>query len=210
MTPPPWQNEQAVAAFVAAELEELRSEIDRLAWTRPWFVPTEPPDLVAMAALVTMENRMVVYLPDREREAIGAALRGDLEPLVDLIRPLHHPPEFHFPDAINPAVKHLSPDTWEIVAQFLTGERNLKTGRRRGEPGRPVQSVEQRRADNPVHRAADEFRVIFIILKRHFPNRSRNEIEYRGAKIAAERNGARHETLLRHLARSARDPRRIS
>jgi hypothetical protein len=111
---------------------------------------------------------------------------------------------------MNAEVNRLSPDAWEIVAQFLSGERNLKTGRKRGEPGRPVQSVAQRRADNPVHRAADKFRVIFIILKRRFPNRSRNEIEYRAAKIAAERNGARHETLLRHLARSARDPRRIS
>jgi hypothetical protein len=169
MTLPRWENERSVAAFVAVQLDELRSEIDRLAWTRPWFVPTEPPDLVAMAALVTMENRMVVNLPEKEEQAVTAALRGDLKLLVDLIRAWHHPPEFHLRDEINPAVKNLSPDTWEIIAQFLTGERNLQTGRRRGEPGRPVQSVEQRRADNPVHRAADEARVIIAILKRHYP-----------------------------------------
>jgi hypothetical protein len=158
-----------------------------------------------MAHLVLMEVGMVPRSMSPEEEAVERALRGDLEMLANLIRPSNFPPEFDISDDWE-----LSPATREIVAEFLTGERNLKTGRRRGEPGRAVQSVEQRRAQNRVHRAADEARIIIVILKRHYPSRSRDKILDRAAKIAAERNGARHETLLRHLGRSARDPRRIS
>jgi hypothetical protein len=163
--------------------------------------PSEPPELVAMLNLIDMEiSEQADYV--REEEALAAAQRGDLRPLVNLIRP--------WGAEINPIVKFLNPPTWQIISEFLTGERNLKTGRRRGEPGRPVQSVEQRRAQNPVHRAADEARVIIAILKRHYPNRSRDDVEYLAAKIAAERNGAQLRPLLRHLGRAASDPRRIS
>ena len=205
MTLPRWENEQAVAAFVAAQLEELRRECESWAWELSEHMPTEPPELVAIAHLVLMETGMAPRSMSYEEEAVQRALRGDLRMLADLIRPGCYPPEENISDDLE-----LSPATREIVAQFLTGERNLKTGRRRGEPGRPVQSFEQRRAHNPVHRAADQARVIILILKRHYPNRSRNEIEYRAAKIAAERNGSRYKTLLRHLARSARDRRRIT
>ena len=82
--PPSWNDESAVAKLVAAELEELRLEVDRLAWTTsPWEFPTEPQDLVEMGKLVERENRM----PDEEEQACEAALRGDLMPLVNLLTP---------------------------------------------------------------------------------------------------------------------------
>jgi hypothetical protein len=130
-----WQNERAVAAFVASQLEELRSEVERLSWTRPSFVPTEPPDLVAMTALVMMENQMAVNLPEREQEAVAAALRGDLKPLADLIRPLQHPPEFNLPDEVNPAVERLSPSTLEIVAQVPRRREKLEDRQHEGPVG---------------------------------------------------------------------------
>jgi hypothetical protein len=205
MTQPRWQNERAVFEFVAAELSRLRRECESWAWELSENMPTEPPELVGMAHLVLMETGMAPRSMSREEEAVERALRGDLNMLADLIRPEYLPPELNISDD-----PELSPPTWEIVAQFLTGERNLKTGRLKGEPGRPRMSSEERRNINPVNRAADEARIIIAILKRHYPRRSRSEIEDRAAKIAADRNGARYETLLRHLERAARDPRRIS
>jgi hypothetical protein len=213
MTPPRWEHQRAVAAFVAAQLDELRSECERLGCPMEdgytVFEPTEPPELVEMWRLTEIEH----WTPsdeeaNTEEKAVAAALRGNLKPLANLIQPIQYQPEPNIPDQVNPNVKFFSASTWEIVAQFLTGERNLKTGRLKGEPGRPKMSIEQRRNFNPVHRAADEARVIIAILKRHYPRRSQHDIVDRAAKIAADRNGARHETLLKHLGRPA--ARRIS
>jgi hypothetical protein len=214
MTVPRWQNERAAAAFVADQLNYLRSECERLGCPITAFdyppEPTEPPELVAMWRLIEIEN----WTPsddeaNTEEKAVAAALRGNIRPLADLIRPMQHPREFNLPDEVNPSVSFL-PFAWLIVSQFLSGERSLKTGNMRGLSGRPPLSIAERRASNPVHRAADEARVIIPILKHHYPRRSQGDILDRAAKIAAERNGSRYKTLLRHLARSARDRRRIT
>jgi hypothetical protein len=70
-------------------------------------------------------------------------------------------------------------------------------------------STDQRLAVNPVHRAADEVPVIAAILKISYPDKPKPVVARRAAEVAAARSGARLETLLKHLSRSQRDPRRV-
>lgn len=204
--PPSWNDESAVARLVAAELEELRLEVDRWAWTSPpWeSFPTEPEDLVEMGKLVERENRMP---QDPEEHACEAALRGDLMPLIDLLTP------DIFEDIgineVNRKIRFLKPATWTLVVEFLAGKRNLRTGRLRGEPGRPAMAEEMRRKHNPVHDAADELPVIAAILTRLYPAVAKKAVKERAIAIAAGRKGAAPEILTRHLSRPRSDRRRI-
>ena len=157
-----------------------------------------------MGKLVERENRM---LPDPEEQACEAALRGDLMPLVNLLTP-----EIFADIGINlPNVKipYLKPSTWTLVVEFLAGKRNLRTGRLRGEPGRPAMAEEMRRKHNPVHDAADELPVIAAILTRLYPAVATKAVKERAIAIAARRKGARPEILTRHLSRPGSDRRRI-
>jgi hypothetical protein len=200
--PPSWNDESAVAKLVAAELEELRLEVDRLAWTTsPWEFPTEPQDLVEMGKLVERENRM----PDEEEQACEAALRGDLMPLVNLLTP----EIFVGINLANVKIPHLKPSTWTLVGEFLAGKRNLCTGRLQGAPGRPAMAEETRRKLNPVHGAADEVPVIAAILTRRYPAVAKKAVKQRAIAIAAGRKGADPDILTRHLSRPGSDRRRI-
>ena len=204
--PPSWNDESAVAKLVAAELEELRLEVDRWAWTSPpWEqFPTEPEDLVEMGKLVERENR---WPDDEEEQACEAALRGDLMPLVNLLTPEIF--EDIGINEVNVKIPYLKPSTWTLVVEFLTGKRNLKTGRLQGEPGRPAMDEKTRRKHNPVHDAADEVPVIAAILKRLYPAVARKVVTERAVTIAACRKGANPASLTRHLSRPASDRRRI-
>jgi hypothetical protein len=202
--PPSWNDESAVAKLVAAELEELRLEVDRLAWTTsPWEFPTEPQDLVEMGKLVERENRM----PDEEEQACEAALRGDLMPLVNLLTPEIF--EDIGINEVNVKIPYLKPSTWTLVVEFLTGKRNLKTGRLQGEPGRPAMAEKTRRNLNPVHDAADEVLVIAATLTRLYPAVAQKAVKERAIAIAARRKSADPDILTRHLSRPASDRRRI-
>jgi hypothetical protein len=203
--PPSWNDESAVARLVAAELEELRLEVDRWAWTSPpWEqFPTEPEDLVEMGKLVERENRW----PDEEEQACEAALRGDLMPLVNLLTPEIF--EDIGINEVNRKIRFLKPATRTLVVEFLAGKRNLRTGRLRGEPGRPAMAEEMRRKHNPVHDAADELPVIAAILTRLYPAVAKKAVKERALTIAAGRKGANPASLTRHLSRPASDRRRI-
>jgi hypothetical protein len=203
---PRWDDEAAVAKLVDDEMRELRSEVDRLAWTTSGHAPEGPEDLVEVWNLAQAEASRG-WPPEGERAAVAAAARGDVRPLADLLRPLHH--LGFLPDEVNPAIKNLSPATWSLVVQFLTGERNLRTGRNRGEPGRPKMTAEERRAANPVHDAAEEVPAIAAILRKLYPSRAKSALLERAVEIAARRKRVRRDTLARYLGRSRKDPHRV-
>ena len=209
---PRWSDRAAVAQFVADEMEDLRLEVDRISWTYtgPGELPDDTPDdVVAMACLVRLENRRYWSSIEGEEAAVAAALRGDLSLLVRMLAPHPYPPGANPREHVNANIKYLSHATWAIVCQLLSGERNLKTGRMKGESGRPKMSGDQRRAINPVHRAADEVPVVAAVLKEAYPDKPEPVIAKRAAEVAAALNGARVETLVKHLSRSQRDPRRV-
>jgi hypothetical protein len=130
------------------------------------------------------------YRP-KEQLAIEAALRGKPQKLADLIRQ---------PDT------QLAPSTRALVAEFLSGERNLHTGRAKGEAGRPRWSEKQRRAFSPTHRATEIFLLLRDMLPMIYPKRSKAHIHDRAMLLATMMvKGVSTEAIQIHLNKSKAD-----
>jgi hypothetical protein len=183
---PRWRDVEALTERVADEIEELRSEVDRLAWTTTAGAHGDDAskDLRAVFDLVMAEGSRG-WPPTSECAAVEAARRGDVKPLANLLRPVCG--MGLAPDKVSPEIERFSLETWTLIADFLTGERNPKTGRMRGEPGRPKMSTEERRARNRAHDAIDEIPVIRAILRRLYPEQDANQINDRAEEIAQRR-----------------------
>jgi hypothetical protein len=184
---PRWSDESAVARLVDEEIERAELEEERLFYTH--YAPQLPG---------VPESRINASI---ERNAVAAAFRGDIAELAGLLDP-EHPYNKHRKVPIR---SRLSPETWQIIIQFLTGARSLRSGRLKGERGRPKLSADERRAMNPVHDAADEFYAIKNILKRLYPKQPSDQIEYRAERIAQDR--ANITTSIRNLLRRPRKGR---
>jgi len=126
-----------------------------------------------------------------EKAACEAARRGDLAPLVAILR----------------SEGGLHPDTIELVIEFMTGARNPQTGKPRGERGKRRMTTEQREAKNPIHGAAIEFAAIEGLLKQHYPAQSKAAIRERAMDIAAKRAEVTSEKLRGYLNRPRSDRR---
>jgi hypothetical protein len=207
---PKWIDEAAVADLVAAEMEKLRSDVESLAWTTNTGLPGPDAgeDLRAIYDLMTAESSRG-WPVKGEKDAVEAALRGDVEPLANLLRPAGMP-EWGIPDKVNSNVAKLSPATWELIVELLTGRRNPKTGKLKGERGPRKKSAEERRSWNPIHDAEDYVAPIAAILSRLYPDKRRAEIKSRASEIAARWRGAQLHALKKHLRRGPRDRRRVS
>jgi hypothetical protein len=188
---PRWSDESAISKLVAEEIEQAELEEERLFYSH--YAPQIP------GVPVSWINAGI------ERDAVAAALRGDIAELAGLLNPEH---PYNKLRKI-PIRSRLSPETWRLVVQFLTGERNLRSGRLKGERGRPQMSSEERRAASPVHDAADEVLSIKIILHQLYPDQDRGQINDRAIAIAARRGGTAPSTLSKYLNRPRRDRRRL-
>jgi hypothetical protein len=209
---PPWSDVDAVRRRVRDRIEELRLEVDRLAWTTHTGLPDDDAgdDCWAVHALVMKEIYQDWPQGTDEAVAAEAAECGDLEPLANLLRPLGGMLEFGIPDEVNPAIEKLSPETWMIIVQFLTGQRNLKTGKLKGKRGPRKKKEEERRRDNPVHNAADFVPAVTAILQRLYPTKGKAEIKRRAIEVAAWLEYPTRPAMLeRHLRRPPGDRRRI-
>jgi hypothetical protein len=192
---PQWMDEDAVTKLVEKELDDAESNAEYKFAMLPW--DTHPG---------ISGNEL---LHGMERDAVAAAERGDIGPLADLLRP-EHPLNEHPLFGGNPIRSHFSAMTWTLVADFLTGERNPRTGRLKGKPGRSKMTAEERRAMNPVHDAADMVPVIADILLLHYPEQTPAQIRDRALSIAAGMKGVKSaETVNFHLNRAKNDRRRI-
>jgi hypothetical protein len=142
-----------------------------------------------------------------EKDACEAALRGDMVPLANLLYPAHPLNSGLFGGPIRAT---LTPATWGLVVQFLTGQRNLKTGRLRGKPGAPKMSEQKRRANSPTHDAAELVPVIEAILRWLYPEQTQRAIKDRALEVTAKlRTISNPETVRRHLTRSKKDRHKI-
>lgn len=132
----------------------------------------------------------VIWLLREERDAIEAAKRGELAALLELLRGPHR--------------DQLQPETVELVVEFMTGVRNPQTGRRKGEGkvGRSKMTQEEKEAENPLHNAAAEFRIIKRLLREHYPSEPYSEIRERALELAAQRASVEPERLDDYLKRA--------
>jgi hypothetical protein len=188
-------------------MEELRSEVERLEAIYPGPLPKLSEDLAEVRRLIVKEAKRGWV--EGEKDAVEAALRGDVEPLANLLRPAGMP-EWGIPDKVNSNVAKLSPATWELIVELLTGRRNPKTGKLKGERGPRKKSAEERRSWNPIHDAEDYVAPIAAILSRLYPDKRRAEIKSRASEIAARWRGAQLHALKKHLRRGPGDRRRVS
>ena len=93
--------------------------------------------------------------------------------------------------------QQLAPSTLALVAEFLTGERNLTTGRLKGEPGRP--RVSKERLSKDVHEAAEQFFIIREVLGRDYPGQSKADIRDRAMLLVEKLTGVLQKTLQNYL-----------
>jgi hypothetical protein len=204
--PPPWRNEDEVVKFVAAQVVELRSEVNRLAaFTLSGSPgPDAGEDLKEAYKLVMVEVDRFFDDEDR-REQWGGACEAAAR-LADRVAPaivnLEGPEEL----GVNSKIAGISPEEWSLVAEFLRGQRSVKTGRRAGEPGRPKMWISDRRRYYPGHGAADYVPLVMAILKRAYPSQSRPAIRERAIEVAARVAGIKSargtEALRTHMRRS--------
>jgi hypothetical protein len=204
-----WREEEAVLKLVKQRLEELRNEIEHFDPNSDLWVldlnaplPTRAHELMQELILAElMRGEAAAAWLGGERAAAEAALRGDLHPLAGLLLP-------HKQKA-NPAIKQLKWETWELIAEFLLGKRNLKTGKKKGERGPRRKSPEERRKKTPVHDAADLMHVIKEILGSMFPKQRPKDIHDRAILFAAEIKSVDPKTLENYLKRPQQDRRRM-
>jgi hypothetical protein len=189
---PRWSDERAVARLVDEEIEQAELEEERLFYTH--YAPQLPG---------VPESQINVGI---ERDAVAAALRGNIAELASLLDPEH---PYNKLRKI-PIRSCLSPATWQLIVQFLTGERSRRSGQLKGERGRPPMSAEERRTTSPVHDAADEVSAIRHILGRLYSEQDHGQINDRAISIAAQRRGIATRTLAKYLSRPKKDRRRLA
>jgi hypothetical protein len=137
----------------------------------------------------------LIKFKNNEDAAIKAALHGDIAPLAALL--------------LSEDECWMEPSTRELMAEFMTGDRNPQTGRRKAGRGRPKMTREERLKINPIHRAADEVAVLRQRLRQLYPMQSVTTVRKRAIDLAAKRTGVASEKLRRHLRRAKNDRRRI-
>jgi hypothetical protein len=124
-----------------------------------------------------------------EATAVKAALRGDVAPLARLL--------------LDENWQWLQPETRKLMSEILLGKRIRSVGH-------PKMTAEERRATNPIHRAADEANILKSRLQKLYPGIARAAVRERAMEIVAKRTGVSLEALRRQLRRSSKDPHRIS
>jgi DNA primase len=173
MTPPKWNDDEALAAWVnqampAQHVDYLFEEA----------LPTWRPDVP-----MSWES-----FEAQEREALAAARGGNFRLLAYLLDP--DPDRFTDGKTRPVRLQRLSRESEVLIASRLRGKFKVKKGA-------PKQPVARRRARTPVYAAADEVAIIHEILLRQYP--MQRGIRDRAIAIAAKRAGIPRRRLFNHL-----------
>jgi hypothetical protein len=183
MTPPRFNNEEAVAAFIWKIIDEEDEDAEREFYALPWDTH---PDIWASD-----------LFRSAERKAIEAAHAGNFKPLADLVDR-------------NPMLRRtrhlLSPEAWALLAARVAPRPRARY--KKGEPrppprpkvnrgGRPRQTIDERMANTPVHQAAAEIKRVEEVLRRHYP--TEKKIRDLAITMVAGRAGIEPETLTNHV-----------
>ena len=173
-TLPDWDDEKGVAKLA----DEILADEHRSRWIWNDAITRGPPG---------DEFRYA------ERVAVGAAERGDVAPLAELLL-----------DEKN--WQRLQPETRKLVTEVMLGKH--RSGKRLS-VGRPRMTTKGRAARNPIHRAEDAALTLKSRLQQVYPGIARAAVRKRAMEIAAQRTGVSLEALRRQLKRSSNDPHRI-
>jgi hypothetical protein len=189
---PTWE-EQAIEEAKRGPPRELAALFKNLANNMEF----EMPDDLAPGSGIALSNRPMIA----PGSGIGISNRPEdnLSPEeIKLMRP-DHPSK-------------LSPGVLRLVGEFLSGERNMKTGRLKGEQqrGRPKMGSEKRSARTRTHDAAKyDFPAVMQVLREEYRNQTPKDYRDRALFIVERLRGVNRETLSTYLRRSRRGPHRI-
>jgi hypothetical protein len=160
----------------------------------------EPPSLVPPPPMSDSQ------FAAKEQRAVAAVKKnGDLKPLLDMIEPRTWIDGT--PYKVNPVVSRLSPATWALVCDLLSGR--LKPPRRLGR--RPMDKDVRRRINRQLDDAADYVDLIVPFLKRLWPKRQEQDIKSKAIDIAVKQHEIKDRVLLANrVVPSKRDRRTTS
>jgi hypothetical protein len=141
--------------------------------------------------------------PSEQEQAVEAAKRGKPKRLADLIERSANEPE-----------SKISPEALRLAAEFLKGERNLKTGRSKADKqqqrGRPRMSALERAQRTPTYDAAKYYvPAVEQVLREEYPDQSRRDHHDCALHIVERMSGVSATTLAYYLNRSRRGAHRI-
>jgi hypothetical protein len=143
--------------------------------------------------------------PSEEEQAIEAAMRGNTDKLVDLIKA----ERLELEATPDHALK-LTPATLRLVEEFISGKRNLKTGKEKGKPGRAKMSRDERANRTPTHNAAKYYvPAAERVLRREYPGLTDRDYRDRALYIAGLMSGRKDTTLAKYRNRPIDGPHRI-
>jgi hypothetical protein len=93
------------------------------------------------------------------------------------------------------------------MAEYLREKRNLRTGKAKGEHGRPKTGERKRRANSPVHLATEIYLVLRGSLAVIYPTQSQDHIDERAMSLAAKLKGVEAESIHIHFNKSKHNRR---
>ena len=187
--PPRWDDTDDLAGFVRRVIDDL-------------FCYENPDQAMIEYGLKQWpypdRGRGVVTWKMLEREAVEAAQGGNFGPLFDLLDP-NHP--LNHPDIDPPICKSLALSTYALIREIGSG--------RRKRAHRPKLTEMQRRAQSPVHDAAEEVPVVEGLLRSWYPDRTASAVHDRALCVVAHNHKVPLETLTGYVRRSKADRRRL-
>ena len=168
--PPDWPNDDlddAVSDWVIVEIDEIDFELERQFYTLRWGTHPGIPASEIFA--------------DAERAAVEAAReREDFRLLEELCHPAH-PFNLHAGAFGMPPIRHgLADSTDALIKDDWTGARKRRANR-------PLESNDERRANNPIHDATDDAERIGYFLRCAYPKKDDKTIRCQAAHAAARR-----------------------
>jgi hypothetical protein len=183
---PPWRDQAAVAVWVLTKCRKALLHAQGL---------VEGPQ----GDIYSIEDADPE--PSDQEQAIEAATRGKPSKLAGLIK-----------DAADDAEFKIEPDALRLVAEFLSGERNLRTGRTKAEQqrGRPKMATSERAAKTRTHDAAKYYYpAVRQVLRQEYPGQSRGDHHDCALYITSRWTKVKANTIANYLHRGEHDPHRI-
>jgi hypothetical protein len=182
-TLPDWADEKGVAELAGEIIADARAETQTIAQRFLNFgerVVADDDDRPSDqdAHWPAADRKELNKFIKAERAAVKAALHGDPAPLAELLLSEH--------------LEWLQPRARNLVAEFLTGKRNLLTGKPklgRGNPKKP------RKKRSPTHGAEAEAQFLKQHLRELYPKIRLAKLKARADEIATKRAGVTTETL---------------
>jgi hypothetical protein len=205
---PRWDNEPAVIDYVRRLIDQSRkpkyNNRRNLLFGRLPFGSSLSPGLEPFGSPRNPRRELSDIIEIESERAITAAWGGNYAPLARLLDSKHPLNNARYEIELRRA---LPAEAYDLIA----GDKVKRSagGKVKRPRGRPRLTYEERRANNPVHNAADDVPIVRNILRRLYPKQLKKQIDDRAVSVAAKLHKIKGKTLRYHLKRPKSDHRRL-